>query len=514
MFKAVVEIMSGKYPGSWYIKDDKLYKGETLMNGNEDIVDYFGEICEGHVTIFQNDTRVATTVKNENNQRSTGTKASEKIINEVLTAGKFFTGAAEVVGKSYQCAYSPIKDDSGKIIGMIFVGLPASFVQNDFIFSIVVTILVIIILMGLISWRIIGKTLSPLTYAVTIMEEISAGNLSCKNLSVETRDEVGTLAASINDMKNKLRNLVHDVSKTSERVAASSEELTANTLQASEMVHQVAQNASDMSEGSAKQTGTIDDLQNVVDSMRRTMEELHESAREMGSVAKVSQEKAADGKEKIDFSIEQIKNIAKQSQASAEVVDNLGKRSKEIETIVDAISEIAAQTNLLALNAAIEAARAGEQGRGFAIVADEVRKLAEQSQESAKNISELIQKILDDTNSAIESMKLGIEGVDKGTASVAATGEAFAVIEEQVDNLNKNIQKSIEYIESANTASHKISDAMEALQEISKISADRVQSVSAATEEESAVIQEISEAGKQLSELAQEMNNEVQKFRI
>lgn len=515
--KSVVEIMNEKYPGDWNIKNGQIYKGEILMNDHNEIVDFLSSICEGHVTIFQNDTRVATTVKNDDGQRLTGTKASEKIIAEVLTAGKSFNGSAEVVGENYQCAYLPIKDGGGKIIGMVFVGLPEKsldHVQNDFIFSTVVTVLVIIFVMGLISWRVIGKTLSPLTHAVKVMEEISAGNLRGENLPVKNRDEIGTLSASINDMKIKLRTLLNEVSSTAEKVAASSEELTANTSQASEMVHQVAQNASEMNAGAEKQTCTINNLQEIVDNMRATMHELHASAKQMGEVAKVSLEKAADGKEKVDFSIEQIKNIASQSQESAQVVDNLGKRSKEIETIVDAISDIAAQTNLLALNAAIEAARAGEQGRGFAVVADEVRKLAEQSQESAKNISELIQTILDDTTSAIESMKLGTASVEKGSDSVAATGEAFAAIEEQVGSLNQNIQKSIDYIESVNTASHKIYDAMETLQEISKISADEVQSVSAATEEESATIQEISESGQQLADLAQKMHNEVQKFQV
>lgn len=515
--KSVVEVMNEKYPGDWNIKNGQIYKGEILMNDHNEIVDFLSSICEGHVTIFQNDTRVATTVKNDDGQRLTGTKASEKIIAEVLTAGKSFNGSAEVVGENYQCAYLPIKDGGGKIIGMVFVGLPEKsldHVQNDFIFSTVVTVLVIIFVMGLISWRVIGKTLSPLTHAVKVMEEISAGNLRGENLPVKNRDEIGTLSASINDMKIKLRTLLNEVSSTAEKVAASSEELTANTSQASEMVHQVAQNASEMNAGAEKQTCTINNLQEIVDNMRATMHELHASAKQMGEVAKVSLEKAADGKEKVDFSIEQIKNIASQSQESAQVVDNLGKRSKEIETIVDAISDIAAQTNLLALNAAIEAARAGEQGRGFAVVADEVRKLAEQSQESAKNISELIQTILDDTTSAIESMKLGTASVEKGSDSVAATGEAFAAIEEQVGSLNQNIQKSIDYIESVNTASHKIYDAMETLQEISKISADEVQSVSAATEEESATIQEISESGQQLADLAQEMHNEVQKFQV
>ena len=515
--KSVVEIMADKYPGDWKIENNQLYKGEILINGNEQIVDFLSGICEGHVTIFQNDTRVTTTVKNESGTRSVGTKASEKIISEVLTAGNFYTGSAEVVGKNYQCAYSPIKNNNGQIIGMIFVGLPESsldHIQNDLIFSIVLTVLVIVLVMGIVSWKLIGKAIEPLTHAVKVMEEIAKGNLSGENLPVMTDDEIGELAESINAMKKNLRGLINGVLKTSEKVAASSQELTASSSQTNEIIQQVAYNANEMTEGAVKQNNTINELQTTVADMRAKMHELHSSAREMAELARVSQEKALDGKEKVSFAIEQIQHIAKQSKESAEVVDNLGKRSKEIETIVDTISDIAEQTNLLALNAAIEAARAGEHGRGFAVVSDEVRKLAEQSGIAAKNISELIQTILNDTNSAIKSMELGTVSVKEGSTSVAATGEAFAAIETQVENLTENIRRSVNYIESVNTASHEISDAMEILHDISKNSTEEIHSVSAATEEGSTAIQEMSESCGQLSKLAQDMQNEVQKFTI
>ena len=513
--KSVVEIMDTKYIGDWQIKNNQLYKGDALINNNDEIADYLGEMCEGHVTFFQGDTRIATTVKN-NGQRMINTKASEKIISEVLTAGNFFTGSAEVVGENYQCAYLPIKNNSGQIIGMIFVGLPESsldHVHRDFIFSILMAIAIIILVFGALSWKFIGKSIESLEKVVFVADDIAGGNLRGENLKITENDEIGELATAINKMQNELRELIGDIYKSSEKVASSSEELTASSAQTNEIIQQVAQNASEMNEGAIKQHATVNDLQATVDDMRKVMHELHASAREMGESAKVTQDKAMDGKAKVSFAIEKIQQIAEQSKRSAEVVDNLGKRSKEIETIVDTISDIAAQTNLLALNAAIEAARAGEHGRGFALVSDEVRKSAEQSATAAQNISELIAKILDDTNSAIKSMELGAVGVNEGSQSVSATGEAFALIEEQVENLNKNIQKSIDYIESVNTASHTISDAMGVLQEISNKSTEKIHSVSSATQEGSTAIHEMSEASEKLSELAQDMQNEVLKFK-
>lgn len=512
----IIEVMDYHYPGDWTVKNGKLFKGETLIDNNDEVTDHLGQVCEGHVTFFDGDTRIATTVT-ENGKRAVGSKASEKIIDEVLKGGKSFTGHAEVLGEDYDSAYVPIKDNSGKILGMIFVGLPAKSlndVANELIFSILVTMFVIIILLGTLSWILIGKQMNKLTKVSDAMEEVAHGNLTISDLEVTSEDEIGILSKDVNEMKAKLKKLLSSVMTSCETVAASSQELTAQADQTSQSINHVAENTVAMAEYASEQSDTVEELQNVVDEMSAKMDELHESAKKMNEVAKTSQQKALDGKEKVDFAIEQIQMIEKQVNKSAEVVDTLGKRSKEIGNIIDTISAIADQTNLLALNAAIEAARAGEHGRGFAVVADEVRKLAEQSADAAKNISELIKQIQSDTESAVEEMKIGNSSVKEGSESVLQTGEAFKIIEEQVNTLNQNVQRSIQHIDAVNSTSHTILKAIESVQKNSQKSAEDAQNISASTEEQAATMHEMADASNQLAILAQNLQNEVQKFRV
>ena len=514
--QSILEIMQYKYPGDWQIVDGALFKGTEQMNGNTEIVDYMGELCKGHVTIFQGDTRVATTVKKADGQRSTGTKASEKVIGEVLRGGKNYTGVAEVVGAEYNCAYSPIKDASGTIVGMLFVGLTAQEmdIQKNFIMSVIVSTLVIMTVLGVLSWFVIGKQMKKLVDVSEALGKVSAGDLRIPDLPVTVQDEIGALSTSLNNMKKKLRELVTSVAHSAEHVAASSQELTASGSQTADSINLVAQNTVSMTEGVAKQEGTINDLRKELQAMADRIHEIRNGAIEMDKTSSASRDSAHDGRSKVEFAIEQINGIAAQVSKSAQVVRELGKRSDEIGTIVETISGIADQTNLLALNAAIEAARAGEHGRGFAVVAEEVRKLAEQSGTAAKNISELIATIQQDTNSAVESIEQGNRSVKAGTQSVAETGTAFNDIEAQIEKLNATVHASMQNIEAVDLTSQKILRSMEDVQTISRQSTLEMQNVSAATQEQAATMHEMSDAAQKLAELAQQLQDEVHEFKI
>ena len=514
---SLAEILNNRYVGDWHIQDGILYKGHQQMDGVNEIADYLSNVCDSKVTIFNGDTRVATTVKDAAGTRQTGTKASAAVINTVITQGKFFVGKASVMGEDHYAAYQPIKDTTGATIGMLFVGVSAhdmNEVIHEMILSIALEIVVIVIVCAVASNFFVGKVIERLNEVVGSVKKISAGNLRVDDVPVHSDDELGNLADNVNEMKHRLRNLLTKIAESSERVAASSQELTAGTQQTNESINMVAHNMETLANGTAEQQSTVQTLETEINDMRTKIDGLRDSAAQMEAVAHESASNASVGKAKVNAAIDMMESIAAQVNSSAKIVGELGRRSQEIGQIVETISGIAGQTNLLALNAAIEAARAGEQGRGFAVVAEEVRKLAEQSGNAAETITKLIATVQHDTADAVESIERSTRDVREGREAVAQTGEAFRGIENEIDKLNVNVAASIEHIATVDRSSAQILSDVVRVRDIARRSDENASSISAATQQQTAMMQEIADAGNALAELANEMQGEVAQFKL
>ena len=517
--KSLAAVLSYQYDGDWRIENDVLYKGDQKMEGAENVVDSLSKICDGKVTIFKGDTRVATTVVDASGKRAVGTKASAEIIENVLKNGRDFVGQANVMGEPHHAAYLPLKNSGGQIIGMLFVGVSTQKNEMDDVIShfimstLLAAVIIVVVCTGILNF-FIGKIIGMLNEVILTMKKISGGDLRIADLEIRTDDEIGILSSGVNDMRKKLKDLLLGIAKSSERVAASSEELTASSQQGAESISSVAQNTVAMTEAAADQEKTVDILQKTIVDMRTKMHELHAEAKIMSEASTDSAKNAQEGMQKVNYAIELMKNITEKVNASAKVVANLGKRSDEIGQIVESISGIAAQTNLLALNAAIESARAGVHGRGFTVVSEEVRKLAEQAAIAAENIAKLISSIQQDTNSAVESIESGNKSVQEGMQSVMDTGEAFRSIEAQVDKLTKTVQNSMVSIEAVNKSSHDILNAVDKVKNTTNTTSTHANEVSAATEEQTATMHVIADASQSLAELATDMQSDVAKFSL
>ena len=514
---SLAEILNYRFDGDWNLRDGLLYKGDQKIDGNNDIVDDLAKVFNGQVTIFNGDTRVATTVRDGQGNRQVDTKASAFVIHNVIENGRDFSGTANVMGAEHYAAYLPLKDSSDKVIGMIFVGLNTQEMNKmieDMITSMAVTVIVIVFFCIFFSSNLIGSQMKQIDFIVDNVKKIASGNLRVEDLRIRTKDEFGTLAESINDMKTRIKHLLTKIAECSERITDAGDKLMDGTQRANDSISVVADSMRVLTEGNVEQEQTIQALEDKFQEMTDKMDGLSETALSMEQIAQDSATSANAGKEKVDVAIEMMKNIEKQVGSSAKVIGDLGKRSDEIGQIVATISGIADQTNLLALNAAIEAARAGEHGKGFAVVANEVRKLAEQSGTAATSIGNLIGTIQDDTNSAVTAIEQGTQSVAEGAQSVAETGEAFVGIKEQSTRLSANVEKTLGDVGQVFMSNQEIFAAITKVREIANKSKENAESVNTATQEQSATMRTVADASRVLSELADEMRGEVSRFKL
>ncbi|MBR5909592.1 MAG: methyl-accepting chemotaxis protein [Schwartzia sp.] len=510
-------VLEARYPGPWESRPDGLYKGGKKFNDDNALLDELGQLSGNNVTMFNKDTRIATTFQDSAGKRPVGTKASAAIITTVLQEGKSFSGYAEVLGNRYLSAYKPLKNQSGQVVGMLFMGIPTKDldeIQSGFIRTIVIAIILLLVVIGAISWLVIGKIVKQIEGVVDHMGEMSHGNLRLEPLPVTSNDEIGQMSDAFNAMLKNIRGLITQVSNSAEQVAASSEELTASSQQAAEAATHVAQTIIEISGGMEKQLTSVDSAKQNIDTAFIDINAMTEKAAVVSENTEQMAGAADHGAELMNNAMEKMNGIEQSVANSAQVVKKLGENSKQIGQIVESISAIADQTNLLALNAAIEAARAGEAGRGFSVVAEEVRKLAEQSQDSAQHISTLIASIQSDTSQAVDAMARGTAKVKEGSASVDSLGSAFESIHSVVEGLSREATASLSTFEALEQKIGGIASSAQDVANSAKLVNDEAQSASASVQEQSAGMQEIASASSSLATLANGLNSAVGQFKV
>ena len=371
--------------------------------------------------------------------------------------------------------------------------------------------LVIMLLFGVFLMKLITHSLRRMIF---VCERLRDGDFRDMPQQITSHDEFGEMSDVLVDMRKKLHGLLGKISASAEQVAASSEELTASASQSAQASTQVAQSVADAAEAVINQSSAVVRSSQSVKTVSSSVEGIRTEAVKAADHSSAAATHAVNGSKSIDEFVDRIKNVENTVRSSGEIVNKLGDRSQEIGQIVDTISDIAAQTNLLALNAAIEAARAGEHGRGFSVVAEEVRKLAEQSQEAAKQISDLIHTIQEDTTNAVGSMQEGSQAIMEGAKSVEGLRAMFEQIRDLVGEVSSQVNNMTGSIHTAASDAQNITQEISNIEEHGQKVSQEMDSVSAATQEQSASSEEIASASDALAKLAQELQSAVSQFRF
>lgn len=466
--------------GDYTLKDGELYKGDLKLTS--DWMDGIHHGNEIHFTLFYDDTRVLTTVLDENGQRLVGTKAGDAVIQAVLKEGKEYSSYDVIInGEQYVAYYMPLKNSDGSIVGMAFSGLKFATVQKvitsviSVISVITVSLFILCIIIGYLLTRVIGKGIKSINAGILTLSEGSL-DVNIHVPAFNKADELGVLKNSTLALSSKLKEIISVVQDGTANLKKNSDHLSGAVNTTVDSSQQILQAINEVATGATSQANDTNDAMANIEELAANLDMISGEVNTLNNLMTEVADSAANVHATMvdlvavnETTKSSMDGMIKQIRANAESVSSIG-------TIIQTIQDITSQTNLLSLNASIEAARAGEAGKGFAVVADSIGKLALQSSEASDDINNIIHELV----SSIET-----------TSEMAAQLEKAAGV--QVTKLNESAGKVkgvTDQIKVADKRMEEITANIDGIETVKSSISDKIASLSAMSEENSASAEE------------------------
>ncbi|SFH90868.1 methyl-accepting chemotaxis sensory transducer with Cache sensor [Pseudobutyrivibrio sp. OR37] len=389
--------------------------------------------------------------------------------------------------------------------------------------SVVQTIIVLVILIvtgSFVAFYFGSKITNPIVLSANQMIRMSNSDFTENEDMAEVRklsshnNEIGAISEALDLMHSNIRNLMLQISDTTSSVASASEELSASASQSAEASEMVATSCTNVATSCSGQINAVTGASNETDSFVTNMADFKEAINRSSEMIKATNEAAINGAADMTNATDMMNTIRASVENTAQVVEDLGERLKSIDEFVVTIAEIASQTNLLSLNASIEAARAGEMGKGFAVVASEISKLADESNQAAQKINELIAGIMKNSQEAVTAMRQGADEVVNGSELVNEAGGTFNNIVNMVNSISEESNTMSSIVEQLSNGTDTIAKNIHDIEEMSIAVADETSNVSAASQQQTASSYEVAQASDRLAGNAQELQDFVARFSL
>lgn len=517
------EINDDKYVNKGTEKKPVIYKGDFKVSEHTEIVDTLLDESDMVSTFFWNNTRIMTSIKGEDGKRSIGTTLdNDLILKTVLEDGKgHFESDFKIAGKSYYVYYLPLYQtgSDSEIIGMIFVGFLSENVTAGLISMI--TLLVIFVLVSLvIAFIFIYFATDKITKAIGRCVD-SLNHLADGDLTIQTdardlhrTDEIGILVHSTDDLKNNLHKIVGNIKQNSSMLMESSNSLAQVAKETERTVEQVEKAVGDIAEGATSQAQETqkasEDVIVMGDLITQTAEEV-QVLNDNANMMKHSSDEAS-------VTFEELKSINMRSIEAIDIIyeqtNTTNESALKIQEATHLITSIAEETNLLSLNASIEAARAGEQGRGFAVVAAQIQKLAEQSNESALRIEEIITSLINDSEKAVNTMQEVKQIMEVQSKNVEKTEKLFDTVKNGISESFIKVESISGKTGNLDTSRISIVDIVQNLTAVAQENAASTQETSAASAEVYATVSNVSDAAANLKNIANDLEENISIFTV
>lgn len=330
---------------------------------------------------------------------------------------------------------------------------------------------------------------------VDTLDKIAEGDLQFK---VEKRvqhrkDEIGKIMRAVLNLRGQMREVIGAIIEQGESVVTAAEQISDEASQTTNAIGQIDTAVLEISDGATSQAT---ETQNATDNVKVIGDMIEETKYEVDNLDEQTSMMLNAGLEATDILVK-LKEINGKTKGAIDVIfaqtNTTNESALRIQEATDMIANIAEETNLLSLNASIEAARAGEQGRGFAVVANQIQKLAEQSDESARVIAEIVTNLLSDSEKAVTSMNEVKAIIDEQDMMVENTDKAFDKVRVGIEETRNSVKSIERKAEKLDEARGNVIDIVSSLTAIAQENAASTQQTSASVTEVTAIVSDISD---------------------
>ncbi|ELZ28813.1 transducer protein htr32 [Halosimplex carlsbadense 2-9-1] len=351
------------------------------------------------------------------------------------------------------------------------------------------------------------------------MSDCADGDLTARLPTDAENDAMGEIATAFNAMLDEIEATIRQLQEFSHDVAAASQQASSGAQKVKRASEEVGESIEGVTRRADQQRERLDRVSSEMNNLSATVEEVASTARTVAQLSEDTAEVGRGGESTAEQASAEMERIRAEMSSVVESVEQLDEQMARIDEIVELISDIADQTNILALNANIEAARVGgtdgtDAGDGFAVVADEVKQLAEETQESASDISDLIEDVQGHTSTTVERIRSTEREIEETTESVENAVDAFVDVVGNVEETDEGVQEITRAVDDQAASTEEVLSTITEVSELGENTASAAEDASAAAEEQAASMSQVTSNVESLATQANQLQNRLDTFNV